>query len=113
MPEDDSPVLDTLAEMTATSIEHSDLEAREHMLVRLAALVAVGAPAVSFLLNAGTAADVGVTIDDVQDVLVAVAPIVGTARVARASGNIAKALGFAIAVAEAELEAEMAEEDAG
>jgi Carboxymuconolactone decarboxylase family len=113
MPEDDSPVLDTLAEMTAASIEHSDLEAREHMLVRLAALVAVGAPAVSYLLNAGTAADVGVTLDDVQNVLVAVAPIVGTARVARASGNIAKALGFAIAVAEAELEAELAEEDAG
>ncbi len=113
MPEDDSPVLDTLAEMTAASIEHSDLEAREHMLVRIAALVAVNAPAVSYLLNAGTAADVGVTLDDVQDVLVAVAPIVGTARVARASGNIAKALGFAIAVAEAELEAELAEEDAG
>ncbi len=116
MPDDDSdtPVLDTLAEMTAASIEHSDLEAREHMLVRLAALVAVGAPPTSYLLNAGVAADVGVTIDDVEGVLVAVAPIVGTARVVTAGGNIARALGLAVAVAEAELEAELEdEEDAG
>jgi alkylhydroperoxidase/carboxymuconolactone decarboxylase family protein YurZ len=110
MPEDDTPVLDTLAAMTAASLENSDLEAREHMLVRIAALVAVGAPASSYLLNAGTAAEVGVTLDDVQDVLVAVAPIVGTARVVTASGNIARALGFAIAVAEAELEELAAEE---
>jgi Carboxymuconolactone decarboxylase family len=112
MSEDDTPVLDTLAEMTAASIEHSDLEAREHMLVRIAALVSVGAPPASYLLNARTAADVGVTLDDVQGVLVAVAPIVGTARVVVASSNITKALGFAIAVAEAELEAED-EEEAG
>ena len=95
MPEDDSdtPVLDTLAEMTAASIENSDLEAREHMLVRLAALVAVGAPPTSYLLNAGTAADVGVTLDDVEGVLVAVAPIVGTARVITAGGNITRPSG--------------------
>ena len=113
MPDDDTPVLDTLAAMTAASLENSDLEAREHMLVRFAALIAVGAPAASYLLNAGTAAEVGVTLDDVQDVLVAVAPIVGTARVVTASAHIAEALGFAIAVAEAELEAELeAEEEA-
>ena len=111
MPDDDTPVLDTLAEITAASIEHSNLEAREHMLVRLAALVAVDAPATSYLLNAGPAADVGVTLDDVQGVLIAVAPITGTPKIVTAAGNIARALGFAIAVAEAELEAE--EADAG
>jgi hypothetical protein len=42
----------------------------------------------------------------VQDVLVAVAPIVGTARVMTAAGNIAEALGIAIAVTDAEIEAE-------
>jgi hypothetical protein len=40
----------------------------------------------------------------VQDVLVAIAPIVGTARVMTAAGNIARAFGMAIAVAEAEIE---------
>ena len=104
----DRPVLDTLAAMTAASVEECNLEARELMLARLAALVAVDAPPISYLLNAGTASDVGVTLEDVQGILVAVAPIVGTARIMTAAGNITAALGFAIAVAEAELE-----EDAG
>jgi hypothetical protein len=74
----DTPVLDTLSELTAASVDHSSLEAREHMLTCLAALVAVDAPAVSYLANVGTAADVGVTVEDVQGVLIAVARIVGT-----------------------------------
>ena len=102
----DTPVLDTLASMTAASLENCTLEAREFMLVRIAALIASGAPAASYLANAGTAADVGVTLEDVQDVLVAVAPIAGAPRTLEAAGNIARALGFAVAVAEAELEDE-------
>jgi uncharacterized protein (DUF697 family) len=76
----------------------------------LAALVAVDAPAVSYLLNTATAVDVGVTLEDVQGVLIAVAPIVGTARVASAAENITKALGFAIDIAEAEADAELTDE---
>ncbi len=106
----ETPVLDALAEITAVSIAEGTLPAREHMIARIAALAAVGAPAVSYLLNAGTAAEVGVTLEDVQGVLVAVAPIVGTPRVVSAAGNIARALGFAIAVAEAEAEAELSAE---
>jgi hypothetical protein len=105
MPED-TPVLNTLAEITAVSVANSNLEGREHMLARLAALVAVDAPPASYLLNAGTASEVGITLEDVQDLLIAVAPIVGTSRVVSAAGNITRALGFAIAVAEAELDAE-------
>jgi hypothetical protein len=93
--------------MTAVSLELSDLEAREHMIARLAALVATDAPAASYLLNAGVAADVGITADDVEDVLVAIAPIVGTSRVVTAAGNITRALGFAIAAVAAELEAQL------
>jgi hypothetical protein len=105
----DTPVLEMLAAMTVLSVESSGLEPREFMLARLAALVAIDAPAVSYLLNAGTAADVGITLDDVHDVLIAVAPIVGSARVVEAASNITRALGFAIAVAEAELESEESE----
>jgi alkylhydroperoxidase/carboxymuconolactone decarboxylase family protein YurZ len=101
MPDDETPVLDTLAEMTAVSVEHGCLDAREHMLARLAALAAVGAPAASYLMNAGTAVDVGITIEDVQGVLVAVAPIVGSPRVVVAASEIAAALGFAVGVLEA------------
>jgi hypothetical protein len=49
----DSPVMDTLAAMTAASLENSNLDDRELMLVRTAALVATGAPAVSYLMNTG------------------------------------------------------------
>jgi hypothetical protein len=107
MPED-TPLLNTLAVMTAASVDACDLEERELMLARIAALVAVGAPAASYLLNVGTAVDLGITLEDVEGVLIAVAPIVGTVRTMSAAGNIARALGFAIAVmeAEAELDAE-------
>jgi hypothetical protein len=107
MAAEETPVLDTLAEMTAASIANCSLDAREMMLARIAALAAVDAPAASYLLNAGTASDAGITLEDVQGILVAVAPIVGTARVMAAAGNITNALGFAIAVMAAELEAEL------
>ena len=56
--------------------------------------------------------DVGVTLADAQDVLIAAAPIVGTARVVATAGNIARALGFIIeGLVEAELEAELDELD--
>ena len=103
---EETPVLSALAEMTAVSIERGTLPAREHMLVRLAALVAVGAPPVSYVLNAGTASDVGITLEDVQGLLVAIAPIVGTPQVAYAAANITQALGFMIDVAEAEADAD-------
>ncbi len=102
---DETPVLDTIALMTASSVDACDLDPRELMLARIAALAAVGAPPVSYLANAGTAVDLGVTLEDVQGVLVAVAPIIGTALTVTAAGNITRALGFAIAVIEAELEA--------
>lgn len=101
----DTPVLDAIAEITAVSIERSDLDARSLILVRLAALIAVDAPAASYLLHVGPAVDVDVTLDDVQDVLIAVAPVVGTARTLSAAAKIVDALGAAIvleAVAEAE-----------
>ncbi len=102
MPED-TVVRDTLTDMTTLAIERSSLEDREHMIARIAALVAVGAPPASYLLNIGVGSEVGVTPEDVQGVLVAVAPIVGTTAIVEAATNIAKALGIAIAIADSEL----------
>jgi hypothetical protein len=95
-----TPVLDTLTDINMASIDHSRLMPRELMLTRLAALVAVDAPPASYLANAGAAADSGITEQDVQDIMIAIAPVVGTARVVSAGGNLMRALGFAIAVAE-------------
>ena len=98
MPADneDMPVLETLAAMTAASLERCDLPADALLLVRLAALAAVDARPTSYLAHIGAALETGVTIEDVQNVLVAVAPIVGTARVMSAAINITEALGIAI-----------------
>jgi hypothetical protein len=71
---DDQPVLNTIAEVTAVSFVRGTLDAREHMIARLAALVAVGAPTVSYVLNFEPAAEVGLTLVDAQGLLVAVAP---------------------------------------
>jgi len=57
----------------------------------------------SYLANAGAAEDSGVTADDIQGVMIAVAPVVGTAWVVSAGGKILRALGFAIAVADSEI----------
>jgi hypothetical protein len=109
--ENDTPVSDTLLVMTATSLDNSDLSARELMIARIAALVAIDASAASYALNAIPATDSGITLDDVEDILVAVAPVVGTARIVSATANIAEGLGFVIALAEAELEEEEEEEE--
>jgi alkylhydroperoxidase/carboxymuconolactone decarboxylase family protein YurZ len=110
----DTPVLDTLADITAASVEHNSLAPRELMLARIAALIAVDAPPASYLANAGAATDSGLTADDLQGVMIAVAPVVGTARVISAGGKLLRALGIAIEVAEAAEMAEMAEDgDAG
>jgi alkylhydroperoxidase/carboxymuconolactone decarboxylase family protein YurZ len=99
---DDTPVLDTIAAMTAASLEHCDLPLDTLLAIRIAALAAVDARPISYLAHVGPAVEAGVTVEDVQNVLVAIAPIIGTARVMSASVNVAEALGFVIAVAEAE-----------
>jgi alkylhydroperoxidase/carboxymuconolactone decarboxylase family protein YurZ len=98
----DTPVLDLLASMTADSIEASNLDPDTLMLVRIAALVAVDAPPASYVMNLGAASELGIGEDQVRGVLAAVAPIVGTARVTAATGNIVRALGFALEMAELE-----------
>lgn len=102
----DTPVLDTLAAMTAESVARCRLDDNSYLAVRIAALVAVDAPAASYLMHMGPAADAGVTVEQVQDILVAVAPIVGTPRTLSAAAKITEALGLVIVALEAELDAE-------
>lgn len=92
----ETPVFDLLARMTADSLDTSSLDAETLFLVRLAALVAVDAPATSYLLSLGAFDELGIELSEVQGVLAAVAPIVGTPRVIEASGNMVEALGFAL-----------------
>jgi alkylhydroperoxidase/carboxymuconolactone decarboxylase family protein YurZ len=102
----DGPVLDTLTDMTAASVEHNSLSPREFMIARLAALVAVDAPPISYFANSPAIKESGMTAEDIQGVMIAVAPVVGAPRVMSAGGHILRALGIAIAVAESEMAAE-------
>ena len=97
-PTSETPVLDLIASMTADSVAASSLDTATLMLVRLAALVAVDAPAVSYLLNLGVASEIGLDAEQVRGVLAAVAPIDGTLRVTSAAGKIADALDVAIEI---------------
>src|SRR4051794_22213733 len=107
----DAPVLDLMARMTADSLQASTLDPQTLVLVRIAALVAVGAPPVSYALNLGVGGEVGLDTELVRGVLTAVAPIVGTARVAAATGNIVRALAAEMALEDLEVASE--ENDAG
>ena len=110
----ESPVLDTLADMTAASVDHNTLSPRDYMLARLAALVAMDAPPLSWFANVPAVQESGLTAEEIQGVLIAVAPVVGAPRVMSAGGHILRALGIAIAVADAEIaEAELAASEDG
>ena len=103
----ETPVLDALTAMTAESLARCELDANSLLAARIAALATVDAPAASYLMHVGTAMDAGVTLEQVQNILIAVAPIIGTPRTLNAALNITEALGVVVAVVEeAELEAE-------
>ena len=99
-----APVLETVMEMTAASLERTAHEPSTQLMVRLAALAAVDAPTASYLMHIGPAADSGLTLDQVQDVLVGIAPVIGAPRTVSAAAKIVEALGFAIALEEADAE---------
>ena len=94
----EAPVLDALLEINATALNRAELDPVPMLLVRIAALAAVAAPATSYLMHVGPAAQAGVTVEQVQDVLVTVAPIIGAPRVLAAAQNITDALGIVIAI---------------
>ena len=97
----ETPVLDLLARHDRGLARARRVSIAETLvLVRIAALVAVDAPPVSYLLNLEAAGEVGIDAEQVRGVLAAIAPIVGTARVASATGNIVEALEVAIEIDE-------------
>ncbi len=101
-PASESPILDLLMTMNLAGIEASSLDAQSLMLVRMAALVAVDAPPVSYMLNLRMAGEVDLDAETVEGMLAAIAPIVGIARIASAASKIVRALGIELSLAELE-----------
>ncbi len=108
----ENPLLDTIIGINAVSLANLDASLEAVLLVRLAALVAVDAPPSSYLVTFRAAEGTLLDLEDARNVLIAVAPIVGTPKVIDAAANIAQALGLALAIDEALLEAELEEDEA-
>ena len=96
----DAPVLETILQMNLDALERSGLDAETYLLVRLAALVAMDAAPMSYLVTLGAGADAGLTVEKAQAVLVAIAPVVGSARVTAAAGAIIRGVLGAAALTE-------------
>jgi 4-carboxymuconolactone decarboxylase len=69
---------------------------KEDVLVRLGALLALGAPTTSLRATVHRAEEAGATEAEIVGVLVAVAPAVGLARVVSAAPKLALAIGYDI-----------------
>jgi hypothetical protein len=108
----ENPLLDTIIGINAVSLANVDASLEAVLLVRLAALVAVDAPPSSYLVTFRAAEGTLLELEDARNVLIAVAPIVGTPKVVNAAANIAQALGLALAIDEALLDAELEDDDA-
>jgi len=75
------------------------LDPRTAALVQVAALAAIGSPAVCLEWSAGRALAAGATKDEITDVLVAIAPVAGIGRVVSAAPLVATALEYDIEAA--------------
>jgi alkylhydroperoxidase/carboxymuconolactone decarboxylase family protein YurZ len=75
------------------NIENSGLDPKVHALVRIGALVAVGAPSASFAWQVSLARECGATADEITGALVTVVPVAGMPRAVAAAPHIAEALG--------------------
>ena len=72
----------------------SDLDAKTQSLIRLGALLSVGAATVSLRWTVELAAAAGASDEEIVGVLLAIAPAVGHARVVSVAPHLALALGY-------------------
>ena len=94
----DEIALEAVLQMDVSCADASGLDTKTTALIRLAGCIASQAPSQSFEWSVTAALDAGATHDDVVGVLVAVAPVVGVARVSQAATDIATALGLEVRV---------------
>ena len=90
--EGDLSVLTALLRMHEGSLEESGLDPETFMLARIAALTTLDAAPASWLVNLGVSGEVGISPERIVGTLIAIAPVIGTARVVSAAGNIVRAL---------------------
>jgi alkylhydroperoxidase/carboxymuconolactone decarboxylase family protein YurZ len=77
----------------------SALDPKTAALVRLGVSVAIGSPGVCLEWSADRALAAGATEDEIADVLLAIAPVIGLGRVVASAPEVATALGYDITLA--------------
>ena len=92
----DLEVLTALGLIQEAERESSGLDARTFALVKIAALIALGAPPASYLWQVANAVATGVSAEDIIGVLQAVAPQVGLPKVVAAAPDIMLSLGLTL-----------------
>ena len=83
----ETPVLEALTATMLDTLERSGLDIKTYYLVRIAGLVAMDAPPISYTVSVEEAIDF-LEWHDLEGVLVALAPVVGSARIAAAASNM-------------------------
>lgn len=92
--EGDLSVLTALLRMHESSLEESGLDPETFMLARIAALTTLDAAPASWLMNLGVSGEIGISPERIVGTLIAIAPVIGTARIVSAAGSIVRALGL-------------------
>ncbi len=85
-----------IAELSGRDARFAALEPKDGALVRISALVALGAPEVLFRSAIARAFETSARDEDVVATLISVATIVGRARLASAAPAIARGIGYEI-----------------
>ena len=93
-------MLNALLRMHEGSLEESGLDPETFILVRIAALTTLDAAPASWMVNLKISGEAGIAPERIVSTLIAIAPVIGTARVVSAAGSIVEALKLANAPAE-------------
>ena len=96
----DPTVLSFVRPAIESSFKESGLDPKTFMLVRIAALAALDAAPASWLMNIQASGEIGLDPEMILGTLIAVLPIIGTARLVSAASHIMKAFELAATLAE-------------
>ena len=98
----DASRMEYLQDLIARSYTESGLDPQTFMLVRMAALATLDAAPASWLMNIAVSGEAGLDPELILGTLIAIAPVIGTARIVSAAGNILKGLVLGEAIAESQ-----------
>jgi alkylhydroperoxidase/carboxymuconolactone decarboxylase family protein YurZ len=99
----DEKFIESVLAMNLGDSDTRGLGPKTHALVRLGALLALGAAPVSYHWTVAAALDAGATPEEILGTLIAVAPITGIARIVLATPDVALSIGYDLDAAFEEL----------